>query len=417
MRALNHKAVLVAHPEGELYRRASEGPDLVPLAPRNEIDLSTAWKLSRIIRQWKPEVVHAHDPHAVSMAALALSFGAPDPRPPIVVSRRVDFHLQPHSFSRWKHRQVDLFVAASDAIRRVLESDGVPQSRIVVVHDGIDVAKIQRLPALSIHSEFWLPSGVPVVVNVAALVPHKGHKFLIDAMPHVLREMPDAHLIIFGEGELQQALERQIKELHVEKHVLLAGFRQDVLQLMKTADLFAMSSVTEGLGSTLLDAMAMKLAVAGTDAGGIPEAVLHGETGLLAPPGDARALARALSALLRDPACRLALAARGRARAPVAVAFAAVLALGVVESVRVDAAHATDSGRPGWIAPARVAALSAAAPSSCWPTSTVASSSRRTCLPRRRARAACATRSSATAVSGRARRRARRWRGGCERTA
>ena len=314
MRTLSHKAVLVAHPEGELYRRALEGPDLVPLAPRNEVDLSTAWKLSRIIRQWKPQIVHAHDPHAVSMAALALSFGAPDPRPPIVASRRVDFHLQGHSFSRWKYRQVDLFIAASEAIRRVLEQDGIPASRITVVHDGIDVAKLQRLPPLSIHSEFWLPSGVPVIVNVAALVPHKGHKFLIDAMPHVLREVPDAHVIIFGEGELQQALERQIKDLRIEKHVLLAGFRKDVLPLMKSADLFAMSSVTEGLGSTLLDAMAMKLAVAGTGAGGIPEAVVHGETGLLAPTGDARALAAAIVRLLKDKPLRDRMGAAGLAR-------------------------------------------------------------------------------------------------------
>ena len=80
LRARGHRAVLVAHPDGELFRRASEGPDLVPLAPMNEIDLATAWKLSKIIRQWKPAIVHSHDPHAVSMAALALSFGAPRPR-------------------------------------------------------------------------------------------------------------------------------------------------------------------------------------------------------------------------------------------------------------------------------------------------------------------------------------------------
>ena len=64
--------MLVAHREGELFRRASEGPDLVPLAPVNEIDLATAWKLSKIIREWQPEIVHAHDPHAVSMTSLAL---------------------------------------------------------------------------------------------------------------------------------------------------------------------------------------------------------------------------------------------------------------------------------------------------------------------------------------------------------
>lgn len=304
----------MAHPEGELYRRAIEGPDLVPLAPRNEVDLGSAWKLSRIVRQWRPEIVHAHDPHAVAMAALALSFGAPAPRPPIVASRRVDFHLQAHSFSRWKYRQVDLFIAASQAIAHVLEQDGIPRSRIVVVHDGIDVAKIQRLPRVDAHAEYWFPHGVPLLVNVGALVGHKGQKHLVDAMPLVLREVPDAHLIVFGEGELRQPLERQIKELRLEKRVLLPGFREDVLQLVKSADLFVMSSVTEGLGSTVLDAMAMKLAVVGTEAGGIPEAVVDGKTGLLVPAGDPRALAGAIVRLLRDPARRARMGEAGAAR-------------------------------------------------------------------------------------------------------
>ena len=301
---MGHKAVLVAHGEGELYRRALEGPDLIALAPRNEVDLSTAWKLSRIIRQWKPEIVHAHDPHAVSMAALALSFAAPEPCPRLIASRRVDFHLQKHSFSRWKYRQVDLFIAASNAIRDVLVHDGIRAELIVVVHDGIDVAKLGRLPPLDIRAELWLPHGAPIIVNVAALVPHKGHKYLVQAMTHVVREVPDAHVVIFGEGELRAMLERQIRELHLEKHVQLAGFRPDVLQLVKTADLFVMSSVTEGLGSTVLDAMAMKLAVVGTRAGGIPEAVVDGTTGVLVPPAHAGDLASAMVRLLKNPALR-----------------------------------------------------------------------------------------------------------------
>lgn len=297
-----------------MFRRASEGADLVPLAPANEIDLSSAWKLSKIIRQMKPDVVHAHDPHAVAMAALALSFSAPEPRPPLIASRRVDFHLQNHSFSRWKYRQMDLFIAASNAIRRVLEHDGIPSSRIVVVHDGIDVGKIKRLPVQDLHKELWLPHGAPVITNVGALVAHKGQKYLIDAMPQVLREVPDAHLVIFGEGELRGSLERQVKELHLEKHVLLPGFREDVLQLVKSTDLFVMSSVTEGLGSTVLDAMAMGLPVVGTNAGGIPEAVINGETGLLVPTADAGALAAAIVRLLKDPAARKRMGHAGQAR-------------------------------------------------------------------------------------------------------
>lgn len=306
--------MLVAHGEGELYRRASEGPDLVALAPRNEVDLTAAWKLSRIIRDWRPGIVHAHDPHAVAMAALALSFGAPDPRPRLVVSRRVDFHLQKHSFSRWKYRQADLFLAASSAIKDVLVHDGIPPVRVVVVHDGIDVAKIERLPTVDVHAEFWLPHGAPVLVNVGALVPHKGQRYLLEAMPLVRQEVPDAHLIVFGEGELRAALERQIKELHLEKHILLPGFRADVLQLMKSADLFVMSSVTEGLGSTVLDAMAMKLPVVATMAGGLPEAVDHERTGLVVPPAHPRELAAAIVRLLKDPQQRRTMGETGFAR-------------------------------------------------------------------------------------------------------
>jgi len=87
-------------------------------------------------------------------------------------------------------------------------------------------------------------------------------------MPLVLREVPDAHLIIFGEGDLRAPLEKQVKQLSLAKRVLLPGFREDVMSLMKSADLFVMSSVTEGLGSAVLDAMAMGHAVVGTKAGG-----------------------------------------------------------------------------------------------------------------------------------------------------
>ena len=306
--------MLVAHREGELFRRASEGPDLVPLAPVNEIDLATAWKLSKIIREWKPEIVHAHDPHAVSMASLAMSFSAPDPRPKTIASRRVDFHLQSHAFSQWKYRQVDGFIAASHAIKQILVSDGIPAGRIEVVHDGIDVEKIQHRPVIDVHAEYWLPHGVPVIVNVGALVGHKGQKYLIEAMPLVLREVPDAHLIIFGEGDLRAPLEKQIKQLALAKRVLLPGFREDVMSLMKSADLFVMSSVTEGLGSAVLDAMAMGHAVVGTRAGGIPEAVVPDETGLLVEPADAKALAAAIVRLLKDADLRKQFGEAGRKR-------------------------------------------------------------------------------------------------------
>jgi len=183
LRSMGQRATLVAHPLGELRQRAAEGLDLIPLAPRTEADLSAAWRFSRLVRRLKPDVLHAHDPHAVAMASLALSFGAGATHqaggPALVASRRVDFHLKGNSFSRWKHRQVDCFIAASEAIRQMLVADGVPAARTVTVHEGIDVDHVRAAPPVNLHETFWLPHHAPVVGNVAALVPHKGQRYLV----------------------------------------------------------------------------------------------------------------------------------------------------------------------------------------------------------------------------------------------
>ena len=153
-----------------------------------------------------------------------------------------------------------------------------------------------------------------MLVNVGALVGHKGQKFLVEAMAQVRRQVPDAQLVIFGEGDLREPLSRQIRDLGLDKHVVLAGFRDDVHALTRSAELFVMSSVTEGLGSAVLDAMALGLPVVGTRAGGIPEAVDDGVTGLLVPPGRADALAEAIVRMLNDPAARQRMGDAGRAR-------------------------------------------------------------------------------------------------------
>src|SRR5258706_4103742 len=317
LREIGHRAALVAHPDGELRRRAAEGLELIPLAPRTEVDLRAAWKLSRVVRDLQPGVLHAHDPHGVAMGALALSFAtaAVGARSlALVASRRVDFHLKSHSFSRWKHRQVACFLAASEAIRRMLVADGISAGRTVTVHEGIDVEHVAGVPAVNVHQEFWLPYHAPVVGNIAALVPHKGQRDLIEAAHLVVREIPDARFVILGEGELRDPLERLVREYHLEKHVLLPGFRTDVLGCLKGFDLFAMSSVTEGLGTSLLDAMACARPIVATRAGGIPEIVEDGVNGLLVPVRDHRALADAIVRALKDTALRQRLGDAGFAR-------------------------------------------------------------------------------------------------------
>jgi glycosyltransferase involved in cell wall biosynthesis len=304
LRAAGHRSMLVAHPDGELRRRAAEGLELLPLAPRAEMDLSAAWRLSRAIKSLRPDIVHAHDPHGVAMAALALSMSREPKRAPLVAARRVDFRLKGNALSRWKYDQVDRFICASEAIRKILLADGLDPSRAITVHEGIDLGRVAAAPPAALHEELWLPHGSPIVGNVAALVPHKGQRHLVEAAALVVREVPDARFVIAGEGELRESLEHQIKAHGLEKHVLLAGFRPDVLSLHKAFDIFVMSSVMEGLGTSLLDAMACGKPVVATTAGGMPEVVVDGETGILVPPRDDRALADGIIRLLKDEALR-----------------------------------------------------------------------------------------------------------------
>ena len=316
LQARGHRTALVAQPNGELVRRATGCPDLISIASVGEVDLPAAWRLSRTLKKLKPTIVQAHDAQGVAMVALARALVRLDPQPRFVVSRRVDFHIRRNIFSKWKYSNVDRFLCASEAIRMMIIEDGVPPERTETVHEGIDLKLVEASPDLDLHKELQFPKGTLIVGNVAALVPHKGQQFLIEAAAKVISQLPNVRFVILGTGKLESELRTQIQRLRLEQHVLLAGFRSDVLSLQKGFDLFVLSSTTEGLGTTLLDAMALGRPIIATQTGGIPEVVVDTETGALVPPCDPKALATAIVNLLRDPSrrARFGTAARARVR-------------------------------------------------------------------------------------------------------
>ena len=229
-----------------------------------------------------------------------------------MAARRVDFHMRGNSFSRWKYRQVDRFIAASDAIRQMLVADGIPRIKRRDHHEGIDVERVSTVPA-AIHQELWLPTNAPIVGNVGALVPHKGQRYLVEATSLVLREVPDARFVILGEGELRAALERQVAS-RIWRNTWCC---RDFAPMFSRCTAHSISS--RCLRSPKASARPSStrwpgLAVVGTRAGGIPEAVEDGVTGLLVPPGAAEALAERDRAGADDPAARQRMGEAGRAR-------------------------------------------------------------------------------------------------------
>ena len=289
-------------------------PDLFALAVRGEWDIAAAWRLAILIRRLRPDILHVHEPHGVAIAAIACRLAGRH-RPLVVLSRRVAWGISGNRFSRWKYRSMDGYFAISEAVRRQVIADGIPPQRVTLVHEGVETERIAALSAADVKSIFGLPRGALVVGSVAALSPEKGLSHLIDAAAVVIEQVPEASFVICGKGDSRQELEEQIGRLGLRQRVILAGFRTDVHELLKSFDLYVMSSLHEGLCTSLIDAMAAGKPAVATAVGGIPEVLVEGETGYLVPPADPQALADKIVELLRDEPLRQRFGAAGKARA------------------------------------------------------------------------------------------------------
>ncbi len=308
--ARGHQVFLAARP-GSAFHDAEHGGVVagrlaVPL--RNEVDFFSAWCIARYARARSIDIFHAHTSHAHMIACFARRLAG---RGRVVVSRRVSFPPKDNPFNRWKYSRPDMIVAVSGKVGQVLRDFGIPEARRTVVHSAIDPARLD-VPPLP-RAELGVAGGAPLLVSAGALVGHKDHETLIKAMPTVLTAFPDARLLIAGEGVLRPAIESHISDLGLSGAVRLLGHRTDVPRLIRAADLYVSSSWSEGLGTSVLEALACQTPVVATVAGGVPEMVIHGETGRLVPARKPHALAQAIIASLHDREAARAMAVRGRA--------------------------------------------------------------------------------------------------------
>ena len=151
LRKRGHRTALVMRSDSELSQRSPDHADNFFIDPRMESDIQAGWRLSKLLQSLRPNIAHAHDAHAISMALIARLLTPKDNPLSVVASRRVDFHVGHNIFSRWKYAQVDHFLCASRAIRDMLIEDGVRAERSTVVHEGIDITRIDNAPFLNLH--------------------------------------------------------------------------------------------------------------------------------------------------------------------------------------------------------------------------------------------------------------------------
>jgi L-malate glycosyltransferase len=298
----------------------SQGFDVIDLKRRPGLDRSVARRLKDAVREHHIGLLHAHQYTPFFYAALSRRFAS---SPPILFTEHGRHYPDQRKLkrilaNRWLLKPTDRVTAVGRFVARALtENEGIASERIDVIHNGIDpdaFPPADQATRARARRMLGIDGRTPLVMQVARFHPVKDHHTAVRAFARVVEQVHDARLCLVGDGEQRQATEALSAELGIHDHVDFLGVRDDVDSLLPAADVFTLSSVSEGVSVTLLEAMATGLPIAATDVGGNSEVVEHNKTGLLSPRGDDRALADHLTDLLQDPAKRRAFGEAGRAR-------------------------------------------------------------------------------------------------------
>jgi glycosyltransferase involved in cell wall biosynthesis len=313
---------VVSLTDGPTIRRMTASGESVTVIDDASDDEATR-RLVEHLRRRRTQVVHNHMYRAEivgTRAAIRLGeLGLP--RPYIVAtvhSSRVRSPEDRELVAALTPR-MDRLIAVSRSIVAKIEREGRTGAPVDLIYNGVDLSRYDHTEACcTLPEEYGFPVGSPLVGIVARLEPEKGHATLLEAWPKVLARVPDARLLIVGEGSLRETLETQAHNMVLlgeacdgdhyvgTRHarpgakVVFTGRRDDVPSVTAAMDVAVLPSYREALGLAILEAMALGRPVVATNVGGIPEMVVDGVTGLLVPPHDPDALASAITRLLTD---------------------------------------------------------------------------------------------------------------------
>lgn len=263
-------------------------------------DPLAAFKLKRWIANVKPQLLHAHDAHAHTLSILAHWMGM---KLPVVLHRRVDFPIRHKWFTLYKynHSSIRRIICVSHAIENILSASLKNTARLITIHSGFRPVNANHFEA---SKQLRILAGIPpdgkLVGNVSALADHKDYPTFLRTAARMLDQGFRGYFIILGDGELMDELILMRDKLELRDKVHFLGFRVDARNLVAGLDCFLFTSKTEGLGTTVLDAMAARIPVVATRAGGIPEMVIHRKTGLLCDIGNSEHLAASVMEVLHN---------------------------------------------------------------------------------------------------------------------
>lgn len=279
-----------------------DGVEVRLLKRKQGVDYSYPLRLAALIRREGAQVLHLHNPTAFFYGALAGAIA----RVPWIVYTEHARDVRPNIKIRLADRLLACFtdrvVAVAGHVKKnLVEYQWFDPAKVSIIYNGIDSGKFTGgRDGGSVRLSLGIGQRAPVVGIVARLDPIKNHACLLRAFAKVREGFPDAVLLVIGDGPLRGELEGQAEAAGLGGSVRFLGTRSDVESLLQCLDVFVLSSVSEGLPLTVLEAMAAARPVVATRVGGIPEAVEDGLEGLLVPPDDEGALAAAIGKMLSD---------------------------------------------------------------------------------------------------------------------
>lgn len=292
--------------------------ELLPLRFGRPSDMVSAVRLRTWIRERRIQVLHSHLSYSSWFASpVGWSCGVP-----LIVETP---HIRELWRKGWKAnttldrmagRFVDRFIAVSHANAKYLvEHKGLPDWKIRVIQNGSDLSRFNpaHVAPEGMRKEWDIAPADAVLLVVARLEPQKGHAVLLDAMPTVLREFPNAKLVCLGEGVLRDQLEQQSQRLGLQASIRFVGFRRNVDDWLALCDFTVLPSFYEGLPLVAIESLAAGRTMVASAVDGTPEVIVNGRTGITVPAGDSRALSEAICSMLRSPTLRDRLAEQGRA--------------------------------------------------------------------------------------------------------
>lgn len=266
---------------------------------RGELDLYAARQVLNVCKSIEANILHAHSAHALSIGLFAKLFCK---SVKLIGVRRVDFSINKNFLSRFKYnsKMIDRHVCISEKIKNVMIADCIEESKLTVIRSGVDLNKFQTRNDKNLRLKLGIPENAFIVGTVASIVGHKDYPNLIGAAKQVCERFPDVFFVAVGDGELRDDMEKLVESKGIRDRFIFAGYRKDVADYYSIFDLFVLASKKEGLGTSILDAMACNIPVVAANAGGISEIVTDDVNGKLVPTKNSSLLAKAIINLIEN---------------------------------------------------------------------------------------------------------------------